>query len=55
MGTGSSAGPSGECEWLAREVERLDEAARQPQPAAVQDALRAQRQAVRSRQAALRC
>lgn len=55
MGTGSSAGPSGECEWLAREVERLDATARQPQPAAVQDALRAQRQAVRSRQAALRC
>ncbi|MEW6100202.1 MAG: hypothetical protein AB1666_13525 [Pseudomonadota bacterium] len=55
MGTGSSARPSGECEALARQIERLDTMARHPQPASVQDALRAERQAVRSRQAALRC
>lgn len=55
IGAGSSMAGSGECVALARQIERIDAAARQPQSAGMQDYLRAERQAVRSRQAALRC
>lgn len=47
--------PSNECLWLAAEINRLDQLARQAQPPAMQDYLRTQRKQHRDRQAELNC